>query len=101
MQYKTWAHLFHDKRKKQFIPQPWKIGDCIVKHLTHLNELVEHHEKMGLKDVKLIKAFEPYRKFTTYMQLVGYASHFIIIEQFQEGGEDNLYLRELASYQHS
>ena len=36
-QYKTWAIFFHDKRKRRFIPLAWKIGDCIVKHITHLN----------------------------------------------------------------
>jgi len=35
------------------------------------------------------------------MQLVRYASHFIIIEQFQEGGKDNVDLQELAAYQNS
>lgn len=33
------------------------------------------------------------------MQLVGYSSHFTRIEQFQEGGGDNLDLQELAAYQ--
>jgi hypothetical protein len=50
---------------------------------------------MGLKEAKLVEGFDPNSKFTTHIQLVGYASHFIIIEQFQEGGEDNLDLREL------
>jgi transcription elongation factor GreA-like protein len=88
--YKTWAHFFHDKRKKQFISLSWKIGDYIVKHIIHLNELAKHHEQMGLKEAKPVEGFEPDRKFTTHMQLVGYASHFIKIEQFQEGGGDNL-----------
>jgi hypothetical protein len=37
IKYKTWAHFFHDKRKNQFIPIPWKIGKFTVKHITHLN----------------------------------------------------------------
>jgi hypothetical protein len=26
--------------KSKFIPLPWKIGEFIVKHITHLDELV-------------------------------------------------------------
>jgi hypothetical protein len=62
------------------MPLPWKIGDCIVKHITHLNELAEHHEQMGLKEAKLVEGFDPDSEFTTHMQLVKYASHFIRIE---------------------
>jgi hypothetical protein len=36
-----------------------------------------------------------------HMKLVGYASHIIIIDQFQEGGGDNLDLQELVAYQNS
>jgi hypothetical protein len=32
---------------------------------------------------------------------VGYSSHFIRVEQFQEGGGDNLDLQELEAYQNS
>jgi hypothetical protein len=35
--YKTWDHFLCDKRKRKCIPLPWKIGNCIVKHITHLN----------------------------------------------------------------
>jgi hypothetical protein len=27
--YNHWLHFFHDKRKKQFIPMPWKFGDFV------------------------------------------------------------------------
>jgi hypothetical protein len=35
------------------------------------------------------------------MQLVGYDSHIIKIEQFQEGGGDNLDIYKLAAYHNS
>jgi hypothetical protein len=41
---------------------------------------------MGLKEEKIVEGFDLDNKFTTHMQLVIYSSHFIIIEQFQEGG---------------
>jgi hypothetical protein len=56
---------------------------------------------MGLKEAKLVEGFELDKKFTTHMQLVGYSSHFIRIEQFHEGGRDNLDLEELVAYQNS
>jgi hypothetical protein len=98
-QYKTWANFFHDKRKKQFIPLQWKIGNFTVKHITHLSELVGHHEQLGLKQAKLVKGFDRHNKFTPHMEFVGYSSHFIKIEQFQEGGRDNLDLHEIDAYQ--
>jgi hypothetical protein len=36
-QYKLWAHFFNKKRKKQFISLPWKIGEIIVKQISHLD----------------------------------------------------------------
>ena len=98
-QYKAWAHFIHDKRKKQFIPLPLKIGNFSVKHITHLNELAGHHEQLGFKEAKFVEGLDPNNKFTTHMQLVGYSSHFTIIEQFQEGGRDNLDLDEIMAYQ--
>jgi hypothetical protein len=56
---------------------------------------------MGLKEAKLVEGFDPDNKFTTHMQLVGYSSQFIRVEQFQEGGRDNLDLKELGAYQNS
>jgi hypothetical protein len=42
LQYKTWDHLFHDKREKKFIPLPWKVVlnfslITYVKHLINTN----------------------------------------------------------------
>jgi hypothetical protein len=62
---------------------------------------VGHHEKMGLKEAKFVEGFDPDNKFTTHMQLVGYSSHFIRVERFQEADGDNLDLQELTTYQNS
>jgi hypothetical protein len=48
-QYKNWAHFFNEKRKKKFIPLPWKTGEIIVKNITHLDELARHLNQLGLK----------------------------------------------------
>jgi len=85
--------------KKQSIPLPWKIGECIVKHITHLDELERHHEKLGSKEAKFVKGFEPNKKFTTHMESIRYYSYFTKFEQFQEGGGDNLDICKIASDQ--
>jgi hypothetical protein len=53
----------------------------------------------GLKEAKFVEGFDPDNKFTTHMELVGYSSNFTKIEQFQEGGRDNLDLHEIVAYQ--
>jgi hypothetical protein len=74
--YKTWAHFFNERRKNQFIPLPWKIGEFIVKHITHLDELVGHLDKLGLKEGEFVKSFDPDNMFTTHMDLISYSSYF-------------------------
>jgi hypothetical protein len=37
-QYRFWAHFFHEKRKKQFIPLPWKIGEIMLKNTANIDE---------------------------------------------------------------
>jgi hypothetical protein len=96
--YKTWAHFFHEKREKKFIPLPWKIENFTIKHINHLNELIGHHEQLIFKESKFVDGFDPKNVFTAHMELVGYSSHFTIIEKFQEGGRDNLDIHELAAY---
>jgi hypothetical protein len=53
--YKTWDHFFNEKRKKQFIPFPWKVGEITVKHISHLDELVGHFDQLSLKETKLVE----------------------------------------------
>jgi hypothetical protein len=38
-QYKSWAHFLNEKRKNKSIMLPWKIGEIIVKYISHLDEL--------------------------------------------------------------
>jgi hypothetical protein len=79
-QYKSWAHFFNEKRKKQFIPLPWKIGEIIVKHISHLDELAGHLDQLSLNEVELVEGFNPNDMFTAHMSLIGYSSYFTKIE---------------------
>jgi hypothetical protein len=50
-QYKFWAHFFNEKRKKKFIPLPWKIGEVIVKNISHLDEFAKYFDNFKLREV--------------------------------------------------
>jgi len=64
-----------------------------------LDELAGHLDKLGLKEVELVEDFNPNDMFTSHMYLIGYSSYFTKIEQFKEGGEDNLNLLETSTNQ--
>ena len=72
------------------MPLPWKIGEFIVKHITHLDELENHLQKICLKEAKFVPGFDPDDKFMVHMELFGRQSFFTKIEQFQEVEGDNL-----------
>jgi hypothetical protein len=59
---------------------PWKIGEFIVKHITHLDELTNHLQQLCLKEAKFVQGFESDEKFMTHMKLLGYLSFFTKIE---------------------
>jgi hypothetical protein len=95
-QYKYWAHFFNEKRKKQFIPFPWRVGEIVVKHISHLDEFVVQLDQLSLKEAQAIKGFDPKDSFSAHMSLVGYSSYFSKSEQFEEGGGDNQNLLEAS-----
>jgi hypothetical protein len=37
------------REKKMFIPLPWKIGEIIVKNISHMDELANHFDNFKLK----------------------------------------------------
>jgi hypothetical protein len=82
IKYKMWAYLFNERKKKKSIPLPWKIGEFTIKHITHLDELADHFEQLGLKEAKFVKGFDPYNTFYAHMELIVYSSYFTKIEQF-------------------
>jgi hypothetical protein len=48
-QYNFWAHIFNEKKNKQFITLPWKIGEITVKSISHLDENSTHFGLSSLK----------------------------------------------------
>jgi hypothetical protein len=80
--------LFQRKRKKQFIPLPWRVGEIYFKHISHLDEFVGQLDQLGLKEAQCINGFDPKNLFSAHMSLVEYSSYFSKSKQF-EGGGDN------------
>jgi hypothetical protein len=46
--YNCWLHVFHEKRKKKFIPFPWKSGDFIFKNMNKIDESADHFHVLNL-----------------------------------------------------
>ena len=42
-QYNLWLHFFHEKRKKQFIPLPWNIGEFVFRNINKIDEFANHY----------------------------------------------------------
>jgi hypothetical protein len=71
---------------RKFIPFPWRVGEIIVNHISHLYEFAGQFDQIGLKEAKYIDGFDPNGLFSTHMSMVGHSSYFYKFEQFQEGG---------------
>jgi hypothetical protein len=54
-QYRFWVHFFHDKRKKQFIPLPWKIGEIQLRGISKIDEFAVQLDQYSLKFAEEIK----------------------------------------------
>jgi hypothetical protein len=76
-QYNFWLHFSQEKRKKQFIPLPWKIGDFIFRNINKIDEFASHFNNASLKYVEKIKGYDPKNIFVEHMILVGFSNSFI------------------------
>ena len=72
-----WLHFFHEKRKKKFIPLPWKIGDFIFRNINKIDEFVNHFNNVNLKYDEKIKGFDHNKIFMEHMLSVGFNNSFI------------------------
>jgi hypothetical protein len=55
------------KRKKQFIPLPWKIGHFIFKNINKIDEFVNHFNNVNLKYAEKIKGLSA-KKFYSILE---------------------------------
>jgi hypothetical protein len=58
-QYKLWFHVFYEKRKKQFIPLPWKVGEILLRGIAKIDEYASYFDQYNLKFVEEIMGFDP------------------------------------------
>jgi hypothetical protein len=76
-QYTYWLHFFHEKRKKQFIPLPWKVGDFIFRNMNKIDEFTGHFHSLNLKYAEKVKGFDPNGIFVEHLLVVGFNNSFI------------------------
>jgi hypothetical protein len=86
-QYNFWLHFFHEKRKNQFIPFPWKIKDFIFRNINKIDDFVNHFDNVSIMYDEKIKGFDPKKIFVEHMLAVGFINLFIHIILNEE--EDN------------
>jgi hypothetical protein len=78
-------HFFHEKRKKQFIPLPWKVGDFIFRNMNKIDECTGHFHKLNLKYTEKLKEFNPNCIFVERLLVVGFYNSFINTILNQDG----------------
>jgi hypothetical protein len=88
-QYKFWVHFFHQKRKKQFIPMPWKIGQILFRGSSKIDEFAVQLDQYNLKFADEIKGFDPNHFFMAHVTFVGYNISLAIAFLFEEEEGDN------------
>jgi hypothetical protein len=72
-----WLHFFHEKRKRKFIPLPWKVGDFIVRNMNKIDGFTGHFHNFNLKYAKKVKGFDPDGIFVEHLLVVSFNSSFI------------------------
>jgi hypothetical protein len=46
--YNLWLHVFHEKRKKHFIPLPWNTGEFMFKNINKIDKFANHFNNVSL-----------------------------------------------------
>jgi hypothetical protein len=86
-QYTCWLHFFHEKRKRKFIPLPWKVGDFIVMNMNNTDSFVGHFHSFNLKCAEKVKGFDPDGIFVEHLLAIDFNSSFI--DTILNDDEDN------------
>jgi hypothetical protein len=86
-QYKFWFHTFSEKRKNQFIPLPWKVGEIILRGISKIDEYASYFDHSNLRYAEEIKGFDPSHLF--YNHLISVGLNPALINSFVSGEEEN------------
>jgi hypothetical protein len=76
-QYNYWFHLLQRKKKKQFIPLPWKIGEFVLKNVNKIDDFAAHFSMSNLRYAEDIRGFDPYDIFRQHLQTLGLDDCFV------------------------
>jgi hypothetical protein len=91
-QYKFWENFFCQRKKKQFIQFPWKVGEITVKNASKIDEFVTQFDQYNLKLADLVKGFDPLQSFMNHMTYVGFSVSYINTYIFgEEENDENNY----------
>jgi hypothetical protein len=55
----TFGYTFFMKKKKKFIPLPWKVGDFVFRSINKIDEFANHFHNLNLKYAEKIRGFDP------------------------------------------
>jgi hypothetical protein len=69
--------FFHEKRKNQFIPLSWKVGDFVFRSMNKIDEFANHFHNLNLKYAENIRGFDPNGIFLEHMLTMGFRNSFI------------------------
>jgi hypothetical protein len=75
-QHNYWFHLFHEKRKKLFIPMPWKLGDFVLRNINKIDEFTAHFNNLNLRYVEILRWFDPNKLFLEHLLTLGLDNSF-------------------------
>jgi hypothetical protein len=83
--YNYWLHFFHENRKNQFLPLPWKVGDFIFINMNKIDEFMSHFHSLNLKYSEKLKGFDASGIFVEHLLVVGFNNYFINVIFNEEG----------------
>ena len=89
--YRYWFHLLQTKKKKQFIPLPWKVGEFMLKNVNKIDDFLAHSSISNLRYVEIIRGFDPCNIFWQHLQTLGLDNCFLnkhLPKNKDSGGND-------------
>jgi hypothetical protein len=79
-QYKFWFYIFYEKRKRQFIPLSWKVGEILLRGISKIDEYASYFDQFDMIFAEQIKGFDPDHLFYNHIISVGLSLSLILGE---------------------
>jgi len=75
-QYNYWLHIFQEKKKKRFIPLPWKVEDFMLRNVKKIEEFAACFSNLRLIYVETLTGFDPDKIFLQHSQTLDLGNFF-------------------------